>query len=118
MNRVSTCGHWSYGEQDRTVQQLRWSMDTGGEDMKDVALEREIAAYERDLKDLLVHHAGKFVVYHGDERLGAYDSFQNAADAAVAKYGLGPYLIRQVLSKQPIMPMPASVAYRPVHASA
>ena len=86
--------------------------------MERMALEREIAAYERDLPELLENFSGKYVVYHDDRRLGSYDSFENAANAAVAAFGMGPFLIRQVRPEQPVMPMPASIAYRPVHVSA
>lgn len=86
--------------------------------METMALEREIAAYERDLPKLLADFDGKFVVYHEDVRLGSYDTFQNAAQAAIAAFGTGPYLIRQVQKDAPVLPLPSSVAYRPVHATA
>lgn len=86
--------------------------------MQAMALEREISAYQRDLEELIKHFENKFVVYHDDARLGAFDSFENAATAAISTYGRGPYLIRQVLRKQPVIPMPASVAYRAIYATA
>ena len=76
-----------------------------------MALEREITAFDARRGELEQHHKGKFVVFHGDEFIGAYDSFENAAREAVSRFGRGPYLIRQVGA--PPVTMPASVMYRP-----
>lgn len=81
-----------------------------------MALETEIAAFERRFDELEKHHKGKFVVFHGEEMVGAFDTFDNAAREAVSKFGRGPYLIRQVEASPPIMP--ASVMYQPVSTSA
>jgi hypothetical protein len=76
-----------------------------------VALEVEIRTYEAKLEELKKHHSGKFVVIHGDDVIGAFDTFENAASDAVLKFGRGPYLIRQVDAPEPSMPM--SWLYRP-----
>ena len=81
-----------------------------------MALETEIAAFERRLDELEKHYKGKFVVFHGEEMVGAFDTFDNAAREAVSRFGRGPYLIRQVGASPPIMP--ASVMYQPVPISA
>lgn len=81
-------------------------------------IKKEIAAFERQLPVLLEHHLGKYVVFHDEKFVGAFDTFDNAAAEAVRKFGLGPYLIRQVLKERPVFVVPASVAYRPVHAVA
>ncbi len=75
-------------------------------------LDREIAAYQEQEKDLLKHHAGKYVVFYDGAFVGAWDSFNAAAEEAVRKYERGPYLIRQV-GASPIT-LPASVVMRPV----
>lgn len=98
-----------------------WSKDTthrqGGRiAMTSSPLQTEIAAYEQIRSDLEAHHAGKFVVIYGPDLIGAFDTFDNAAREAVARFGRGPYLIRQVGAQPP--PMPASVMYRPVMAGA
>lgn len=83
-----------------------------------MTLEREIATYERDLPKLLADFDGKFVVYHEEVRLGSFDTFDAAADAALKAYGKKPFLIRQVLKNAPITRLPASVAFRAVHVAA
>ena len=74
------------------------------------SLKVELETYARRRDELREHHMGKFVVIHGKELLGAYDTFDNAANAAVSAYGDDPFLIRRVGDRS-AMPMPASVAY-------
>ena len=72
--------------------------------------------YANNMSDELnLHHAGKFVLIYNSNFVASYDSFDNAAKDAVKKFGRGPYLIRQVGAPTE-MPMPASVAYRPIYA--
>lgn len=78
-------------------------------------LERNIEACEAMHETLEEHHACKFVVFHDAEFIGSFDNFHNAAREAVRRFGQGPYLIRQVGSPTRIA-MPASAAFRPVHA--
>lgn len=84
--------------------------------MSGASLETDIKAYESQLEELLKYHEAKYVVFHDGRFVDAYDSFQNAADAAVRQFGLGPYLIRKVRSAQSVRPLPASVVYRPIYA--
>lgn len=77
-------------------------------------LKDEIAAYERLRNDLELEHFDKWVVVHDEQLVGIYDSFEEAADIAVQKFGRGPYLIKQV--GQGPLTLPASVQYRPVYA--
>ena len=56
----------------------------------------EIAAYER-MRDVLETDCfGKWVVVHDEELIGAFDTFNLAADDAIRRFGRGPYLIRRV----------------------
>ena len=79
-------------------------------------LEQNIEAYEAMRETLEEHHLYKFVVFHDAGFIGSFDSFHNAAREAVRRFGQGPYLIRQVGAPRRIT-MPASVAFRPVHAA-
>lgn len=73
-----------------------------------MALETEIRAYEAKREELERHHKGKFVVFHGEDFVGAFDDFNKAAGEAVRLFGRGPYLIRQVGVTVP--PISASLA--------
>jgi hypothetical protein len=72
-------------------------------------LDEEIVAYEQMRKDLEAHHMGKWVLVYETKLIGTFDSFESAAKDAFAKFGRGPYLIRQVGA--PSITLPASVAY-------
>jgi hypothetical protein len=74
------------------------------------ALEIEIRAYEQQLPELEKAYPEKFVVFKGDEFVGAWDTLNAAAAEAVARFGRGPYLIRQVGAPRPTLP--ASVLFR------
>ncbi len=77
-----------------------------------MALETEIKAFEARRAELEAQHRGKFVVFHGEELIGVYDTVEAAAEEAVRRFGRGPYLMRQVGG--PPITLPASVMYRPV----
>lgn len=79
-------------------------------------LSKEIAAYEGMRGKLETDHFGKWVIVHGEALVGLYDTFEEAAEYAVERFGRGPYLIREV-GAAPIT-LPASVLYNLVAASA
>ncbi|HEY5330415.1 MAG TPA: hypothetical protein VIJ79_11055 [Acidobacteriaceae bacterium] len=72
-------------------------------------IDNELAAFEALRSDLETHHMGKWVLVHSAQLVSIFDSFENAAVEASAKFGRGPYLIRQV-GAAPVT-LPASVAY-------
>ena len=78
-------------------------------------LSENIAAYEIRRQELEVDHFGKWVVFYDEQLAGIYDEFQDAASDAVERFGIGPYLIKQV-GEPSITSLPASVQYRPVYA--
>lgn len=75
---------------------------------------KDIAAYEAMQTELEVKQFGKWVILHDEKLIGAYDTFEAAAENAVKRFGRGPYLIRRVGAPPPTLP--ASVLYRPAHA--
>jgi len=74
--------------------------------MNDTDLDTEIAAYEAMRGDLEAHRTGRWVLVHGRELVGEYDSFETAAEDAVRRFGRGPFLIRQVGA--PALALPCS----------
>ncbi|MDE0330493.1 MAG: hypothetical protein OXL41_01510 [Nitrospinae bacterium] len=78
------------------------------------ALDNDIAAFEKMRERLEAQHLGKWVVFHQEEFIGTFDSFHDAAQVAVKKFGAGPYLIRQIGARP--QSLPASVLYRPIDA--
>ena len=56
-------------------------------------LSTQIAAYE-EMRDVLeTDHFGKWVVFYGGDLVDTYESFEEAAEDAVRRFGRGPYLI-------------------------
>ena len=72
-------------------------------------LSSQIAAYDEIRNRLETDYFGKWVVFHNMELVNKYDSFEDAAEEAVTKFGRGPYLIRQVGA--PPARLPASVQF-------
>ena len=74
-------------------------------------LDADIAAYEKMRLDLEADHLRKWVLIYREKRVGIFETFNEAANEAVKKFGRGPYLIRQIgISK---ITLPASVMFRP-----
>jgi hypothetical protein len=72
-------------------------------------LDTEIAIFDTLRSILEAEHMGDWVLIHEREFVGTFASFEKAAQLAVASFGRGPYLIRQVGA--PPVVLPASVRY-------
>ena len=59
-------------------------------------LSQEISAYEDMQSELEVDFPGKWALVHNESLIGKFDTFEDAAEHAVTKFGRGPYLIRQI----------------------
>jgi hypothetical protein len=75
-------------------------------------LQDDIAAFDTMRDELERKHMGQWVIFQNCELAGTFSTFEEAAEVAVAKYGRGPYLLRQIGA--PPVTLPASVMYRPV----
>ncbi len=71
-------------------------------------LDRQVAAYEARHEEMEGEHLGKWVVFHDEKLAGTYDSFEDAAEDAIARFGAGPYLIREVGASR-VVRLPASI---------
>lgn len=60
-----------------------------------MALEQEMATYERE-RALLLAHEGRFVVIRGSEVLGTYDTYEDALRDGYRRVGLAPFLVKQI----------------------
>ena len=59
-------------------------------------LEREIQAYAKLRDQLEAESWGQWAVVYGDELIGVYELFEDAAQVAVERFGRGPFLLRQI----------------------
>ena len=80
--------------------------------MTDMA--EEIRAYEEMRGELEAEHLREWALVFRGDLIGTYESFEAAADVATQRFGRGPYLIREIGGRRPVLP--ASVMYRAVHA--
>jgi hypothetical protein len=60
-----------------------------------MALEKEQAVYAKELQTLLLSE-GKFVLIHGNEVAGIFDSYTDALKIGYEKFGLEPFLVKQI----------------------
>ena len=60
------------------------------------AIRREMAAYDEMRAELEAEHLGKWVIVRNRELVDIYETFEDAAEAAIARFGRGPYHIREV----------------------
>ena len=71
-------------------------------------LDSQISAYE-EMRDVLeTDHFGKWVVFHDGVLVNTYETFEQAAEDAVLRFGRGPYLIRQVGAPPTILRVPVT----------
>jgi hypothetical protein len=68
----------------------------------EMPLEKELAAYEKMKADLLKTHNGKFVLIHGEELCGAFDTAENAYGEGVKRFGQEPFLIKKVAAQEEV----------------
>jgi hypothetical protein len=63
--------------------------------------------YRREVSRLLaLGHEGKWVLIKGEEVIGVWHSRDEAKAVALARYLMQPVLIRQVLSREPLLRSP------------
>ena len=60
-------------------------------------LANELETYEKNLESLLAAHEGKFVLIHGNEVLGTFDSQSDAIAWGYRELGNVPFLVKQVV---------------------
>ena len=78
-----------------------------GNDMTELAEERE--AFKRMRDELEAKFKGKWALIYKSDLIATFDTFDEAAQSAVARFGRGPFLIRQVGAPETMIP--ASLAY-------
>jgi hypothetical protein len=61
-----------------------------------MALEKELALFEKMKPELLKNHEGKFALIHGEEFLGTYDSAENAYAEGVKRFGRETFLVKKI----------------------
>jgi hypothetical protein len=74
------------------------------------AIRREMAAYDEMRTELEEAHLGKWVIVRDRELVDVYETFEEAAEAAIARFGRGPYHIREVGDER-VRQLPPALAF-------
>lgn len=64
---------------------------------KIVRLKAELETYEREKSRLVTESEGKYVLIHGSQVAGIWDTYQDALAAGYSTFGLEPFLVKQIL---------------------
>lgn len=67
-----------------------------------MALERELATFQRVLPDLLADSAqvNRYVLIHGDEIVDTYPTFDEAVHAGYERFLMGPFLAKRITDRE------------------
>jgi hypothetical protein len=60
-----------------------------------MALEQELETYKTKLAELTANE-GKFVLIHGSDVAGVFDTYADAIKEGYEKFGLSPFLVKQI----------------------
>jgi hypothetical protein len=66
-----------------------------------MALEKELKTYQSKLA-VLKEHEGKFVLIHGDQIVDFFSTYEDAIKAGYQNFKLEPFLVKQVLTTEPV----------------
>jgi len=67
-----------------------------------MVLDKELALFETMKPELLKNHEGKFVLMHGNDLCGTYDTAENAYGEGIKRFGLEPFLIKRIAEKEEV----------------
>jgi hypothetical protein len=65
-------------------------------------LKHEIERYEKELPALLAQGEGRFAVVHKDDPMEIVDTYDDALKVGYEKFGLEPFLVRQISRVQKV----------------
>ena len=66
-----------------------------------MALDRELAYYDSHKQDFL-DHEGKFVVIHGENVAGFWETYEDALQVACREFGLDPFPIKKIEARETV----------------
>lgn len=75
-------------------------------------LDREWATYVAKLPELQIH-SGRFVLIRGDEVVGFFDTYPDALKAGYERFGLEPFLVKQISIVEKVLEFSREFALAP-----
>ena len=81
---------------------------SGGTELDDslAVLAEEMAAYLDQLPNLLREHEGRYVLIRGTEVIGVFADRSQALREGYQRFGVVPFLVRQITASQPVVSLP------------
>lgn len=67
-----------------------------------MALETELATYRAKLPELKAHE-GKFALIHKEEIVDFFSTYEDAIKAGYQKFRLDPFLVKRILTTEPVL---------------
>jgi hypothetical protein len=67
-----------------------------------MALDRELAVFQQKLPEFASAHSGEYVLIHGDAVVDFFTSYDDAIKAGYAKFGLDPFLVKQIQAMEQV----------------
>ncbi len=67
-----------------------------------MALEQEIATFERLKAQLVENHSGKFALIKGEEFIDAFDTPDNAYQEGIRRFGREPFLVKRIRATEEV----------------
>lgn len=67
-----------------------------------MALEQELATFEKLKNQLVSENEGKYAVISGTELLGVYSTYDDALAIGYEKKKLEPFLVKKILAAEPV----------------
>ena len=64
-------------------------------------LDTEREVFEQQRNELLAEHPGKFALIKGSEFVGAFNTIEEAITEGARRFGLQPFLVRQIVPAGP-----------------
>jgi len=70
-------------------------------------LKKESRFFERNKSRFVKNYLRQFVLIRDNNLIGSYTTEEEAYKAGIEKFGNTPFLIKQVLKKEPVLTIPA-----------
>jgi hypothetical protein len=67
-----------------------------------MALEVELETYRKRLPEFKTEHKDQWVLIHGEDVVGFFESYEEALGLGYEKFGLDDFLLREVQEVEPV----------------
>jgi len=73
-----------------------------------MALDKELATYQAKLPEMK-QHEGKYVLIHGESVVDFFSTYEDAIKAGYQQFKLEPFLVKRVLTTEPVLYITRSI---------